>query len=130
MKASLFSLVVSCFVVFSGAFAQVPTPTIKKANFDSQGRLVVVISDLPASGCYVSVNGGLTSKKVDTGITSHILTDAEAAKSRYQLRTKRRYYCRRRTLYVNVESLCLNDTIGQATSSVRAVSVPSGSVRR
>ena len=121
-------------VIFAGflpaiAHAQVETPIIASASFDDDGKLVVKTRLDAVAGCYVSVSGGLSRGSVDTGITSIQLTEAQAARRSVTLRTKRRYYCKKRTLYVNVELLCLNEVVGSATSAVKAVSVPASNLK-
>ena len=117
-------LLFSCAV--SSASAQVATPQLVSARFDFQGRLLVKSKFEAIEGCYVAINGGLTASSVETGIIGTQLTAREAAAGVITIRTKRRYFCKKRKLFLNVELVCLNEVIGSATSSVRAVSVPDG----
>ncbi len=110
------------------AQAQVATPQIQSARFDSQGRLVVRTSFDAIAGCYVAVNGGLNRKEVETGIISKQLTTSQAEAGSIMIRTQRKYFCKKRTLYINVELVCLNDMVGSATSLVRGVSVPDSNI--
>lgn len=112
------------------AEAQVEQPKISSATFDDDGKLIVKTKFSAIAGCYVSVNGGLSRNDVETGITSVQLSEAQATRGAVTLKTRRRYYCQKRTLYVNVELVCLNEVIGSATSAVKAVTVPSSNVRR
>lgn len=118
------------FFISTAAFAQVSKPKISSAKFDSDGKLIVSVSYDAIAGCYVAINGGLSSSSVSTGITSIQLSSSQAEKGKATIKTKRKYYCKRRTLYVNAELTCLNDVIGSATSSVKSVSVPSSNVKR
>lgn len=112
------------------AEAQVEVPTISSASFDSDGKLVVKTKFTAIEGCYVALNGGISKNSVETGITSVQLSASQAARGAVTLRTKRRYYCSKRTLYVNTELVCLNSLIGSATSEAKAVAVPRGNVKR
>lgn len=112
------------------AFAQVTAPKISSAKFNTDGKLEVTTSFEAISGCYLAVNGGLSESEVSTGITAIKLTAAQSDKGRVTIKTKRKYYCKKRKLYVNVELTCLNDVIGSATSSVKAVSVPLTNFRK
>ena len=112
------------------ALAQVETPRILSAKFDQDGKLLVRTSFSAIEGCYVAVNGGLSAAKVETGITSIQLTNAQAVKGAANIKTKRKYYCSKRKLYVNVELVCLNSIIGSALSATVAVNVPSANQRR
>ena len=112
------------------AEAQVEAPTISSASFDSDGKLVVKTKFSAIEGCYIALNGGLSKNSVETGITSVQLSSSQASRGVVTLRTKRRYYCSKRTLFVNTELVCLNSLIGSATSSAKAVAVPSVNVKR
>lgn len=111
------------------AQAQVATPQIQSARFDSQGRLVVRTSFDAIAGCYVAVNGGLNKRDVETGIISKQLTSSQAEAGSIMIRTQRKYFCKKRTLYINVELVCLNDVVGSAISLVKGVSVPDSNLK-
>ncbi len=102
---------------------------INSARFDAQGRLVVKVSEVGTENCYLTVYGGLTRKSVDTAIIGRLATGAEVLGNRAAIRTRRRYYCKKRTLLVNVQRLCTDDT-PPSTSDTVEVSVPAGNVKR
>jgi len=81
-------------------------------------------------GCYLGVYGGLKADKVDTLIIARQLTANQASSGKLNFATKRRYFCKRRTLYVDVELVCLGDEVGQFTSAVTSVTVPNSNIRR
>ena len=118
------------FATYEIASAEIPIPILNSAKFDSQGRLVVKVSSLPIEGCYVTVNGGLSSHKIDTAIVGIVMSASDAEKKSVTIRTMRKYFCKRRTLYVNVESVCLNTEIGQTNSKVKSVAVPDTNFKR
>lgn len=107
---------------------EITPPVLKKASFDSQGRLVTKVSNLLAEGCYIAIQGGLTSKTVNTDIISKQLTASDVKKGTITIQTKRRYYCKRRTLYVRAEQICF-EPVSQTDSDAKAVPVPSGNVK-
>lgn len=128
MKAALYFVLL--LAIATPAFADLTTPVIKRVAFDPSGRLSVVVTSQPPQGCYLSVYGGLTRNKVDTGIISTLLDSDDANAKQVKILTKRRYYCKRRKLFVSVEAVCLkDDLIGSATSSVMAVAVPEANIR-
>jgi hypothetical protein len=130
---SLYVMVLLLIVLLGVAqpsFAQVEAPTIVSAKFDHEGKLLVRGEFEAIAGCYLALNGGLSMSSISTGITSTQLTESQANKGTVTLRTKRRYYCKKRTLYVNLELVCLNSVIGSATSAGRSVSVPITNLKR
>lgn len=66
----------------------------------------------------------MNRQDVETGIISKQLTISQAEAGSIMIRTQRKYFCKKRTLYINVELVCLNEVIGSATSLVKGVSVP------
>ena len=78
----------------------------------------------------MTVNGGLSSHKIDTAIVGIVMSASDAEKKSVTIRTMRKYFCKRRTLYVNVESVCLNTEIGQTNSKVKSVAVPDTNFKR
>ena len=125
-------LLVSCLVLIATTqtvFAEITTPQITSAAFDATGRLKVKVSDVGYEGCYITVNGGLSRSTTTTAIVSTQISAAEAASNKVAIKTRRKYFCRRRTLYVSLEKVCLGNEIGSANSSVKAVRVPTGNVR-
>jgi len=122
-------LISSLILVSNDATAQVSVPKILSARFDGQGKLVVSAKDVTAEGCYFIVNGGLAPRKVKTGITSALITAEDVALNKKRLRTQRKYFCKRRTLYVTVQVICLTSIIGDQTSKPVAVTVPNSNIR-
>ena len=121
-----FSIIASA----SNSYAQVEKPTIKSAAFDSNGKLIVKADHAGFKDCYFTINGGLSRSKVDTGITSKQLSAHDEETGKVKIKTVKKYYCKKRTLYVNAELTCYGDVVGQATSEAVAVSVPQGNIRR
>ena len=111
-------------------YTQVEAPQIQLAQFDQQGKLKVKARFNGIEGCYLVVNGGLTRATVDTGITSIQLSAAQAHRGYATLKTKKRYYCKQRKLYVNTELVCLNEIVGSAVSDTEIVTVPQANLRR
>lgn len=115
--------------IFSGraSQAELSVPNIESGRFDANGKLLVTVSSPPPAGCSLALWGGLSSTSVDTLITAKKLTDAEIALGTVSIRTRRRYYCKRRTLYVRVISECYP---AAAPSKVVKVSVPTANIQR
>ena len=120
----LLIIVISSLCSVPTAQSQIADPILRNASFDSSGRLMVSTNFSAYEGCYVTVKGGLSPNKIDTAIISKQLTQAAAEKGAISIRTVRRYFCKRRTLYVNIELVCLGDVIGSALSKTKAVPVP------
>ncbi len=119
------------FCMTSAAYAEVGTPRITAGVFEGNGKLMVKVRHPGAyEGCYVTINGGLTSDSQDTAIVGRQITAREAAAGRATIRTARRYYCSKRNLYINAEVVCLTDEVAQLNSAVKRVAVPSSNVRR
>lgn len=117
--------------VANSGLAEVGTPRITSAVFDSNGKLVVTSTHPGAyAGCYLVVNGGLRASNVSTQIVGKQLSSAAASAVRTTIKTARRYYCQQRNLYVNVEVVCVGDEVAQKNSAVVKVAVPSRNVRR
>jgi hypothetical protein len=117
------------FAVSAQSTGGVQAPRLNSVSFDNLGKLVVHASDVGPAGCYLIVNGGLSAGKISTAITSKRASEQDVANNRVAIRTLRRYYCRRRQLYVQLEKVCLGNLVGAALSNKRIVAVPIRNVR-
>lgn len=100
----------------------IPTPEINSLSFDRRGRLVAHVSEMSSPGCSLVIWAGTTSDSIDDIVTSHTITAEEHTQNYAIFRTRRRYACPRRTMYIYVVSECY--PIGASRSSIRTLRVP------
>jgi hypothetical protein len=123
----LFPAIVSAVLGLTICRAEVPEPKIERGRFDSNGKLVVTVSSLPPVGCSLALWGGLVSGSVDTLITTKKITEANSTLATISVRTRRKYYCKRRTLNVRIISECYPEA---TPSEPLRVSVPASNIQK
>lgn len=117
--------IVSTILALTSAQAEILTPTIEGGRFDTKGRLSIIITKIPPTGCSLALWGGVSSKSIDTLITARKINDADSVRTSITIRTRRKYYCKERTLYVRIISECYPEA---APSKVVRVSVPAENI--
>jgi hypothetical protein len=100
----------------------IPTPQIESLSFDRRGRLVAQVSQLSSPGCSLVIWAGTTSNTIDDIVTSHTVTADEHTQNYVTFRTRRKYACPQRTMYIYVVSECY--PVGASRSSIRVLRVP------
>lgn len=128
-KIAVLTILFLCFAQTAFAQQSIGDPVLTSAKFDANGKLLVKVKEFSPLQCYITVVGGLSRNKIDTPIISRQVTNKDAQSDVLSIRTARRYYCKKRKLYVQIEKVCLGDLVGQTLSEVKVVDVPVGNVR-
>ena len=100
----------------------IATPQIDSLSFDRRGRLVAQVSQLSPPGCSLVIWAGTTSNSIDDIVTSHTITADEYTQNYATFRTRRKYACPQRTMYIYVVSECY--PTGASRSNIRTLRVP------
>ncbi len=129
MMKSFFLTLGACIGLSAAHADTFVEPILSAAKFTTDGKLQVRVKEIGPAGCYIAVNGGLSTRDITTRIIATRVTASDLEKETLTITTKRKYFCKRRKLLVQIEKICLGDLIGSGYSSAKSVSVPAANVK-